>query len=157
MECCTPKPLIPVKIFRVGVLHAEVLQELLLPFGKSEVRGLELLKIVVGLGFRMWGMLMHLVLFGYWVCVCWSTSNILLSTRALNLGLKEGPPATKASIPLYTTPTTPQANRHIGVTQSNPQCQSKLEAPIRVLITCLNEHPNTAAKNLVILWKTLSR
>ena len=78
MECCTPKPLIPVKIFRVGVLHAEVLQELLLPFGKSEVRGLELLKIVVGLGFRMWGMLMHLVLFGF----PWGIGFVYVGLRA---------------------------------------------------------------------------
>lgn len=59
-------------------------------------------------------------------------------------------------VPLYTSPTTPQANRHIRVTPSSPQWQRKLEAPLRVLIACLNEHPDTANKNLVILWKTLT-
>jgi len=37
-----------------------------------------------------------------------------------------------------------------------PQWQRKLEVPLRVVISCINQHRETEGKKLVILWKSLT-
>ena len=59
-------------------------------------------------------------------------------------------------LPVYIDQATPQPNRHVRVSPCTPQWQRKLEAPLRVLISALNQHPETTGKRLVILWKTLT-
>ena len=57
--------------------------------------------------------------------------------------------------PIYSNPTTPVAGKHVRVSPCSPQWQRKLEAPLRVLISVLNQHHEYTGQSLVILWKTL--
>ena len=59
-------------------------------------------------------------------------------------------------MPLYTDENSPQPGHHIRVSPSSPQWQRKLEAPLRVIISAINEHPEHQDSSLVILWKTLT-
>ena len=43
--------------------------------------------------------------------------------------------------PIYTDDHTAIPNKHVRVSPSSPQWQRKLEAPLRVILACLNEHP----------------
>ena len=56
------------------------------------------------------------------------------------------------------TPTTtpPSPTKHVRVSPSSPQWQRKLEAPLRVILACLNEHSEFHGKAFTILWKTLT-
>ena len=58
--------------------------------------------------------------------------------------------------PVYSNPTTPIQGRHVRVSPCSPQWQRKLESPLRVLISVLNQHPDYTGQTLVILWKTLT-
>ena len=44
----------------------------------------------------------------------------------------------------------------VCVSPSSPQWQRKLEAPLRVILACLNEHSEFHGKAFTILWKTLT-
>ena len=46
--------------------------------------------------------------------------------------------------------------RHIRATPCSPQCQRKLEIPIRVLLSLINESKLLESSQVVILWKTLT-
>ena len=60
-------------------------------------------------------------------------------------------------IPVYRDESTPIHNKHVRVAPSSPQWQRKLESPLRVLLACINKHPDhTASSRLTILWKTLT-
>ena len=60
-------------------------------------------------------------------------------------------------VPLYKDEATPVANRHLRVAPCSPQWQRKLEAPLRVVLSCVNASPDhNATSRLVILWKTLT-
>ena len=58
--------------------------------------------------------------------------------------------------PLYTDENTPQHGKHVKVSPCSPQWQRKLESPLRVVLACINAHPDYNAPTLVILWKTLT-
>ena len=59
--------------------------------------------------------------------------------------------------PLYQDESTPVQGKHIRVTPAAPQWQRKLELPLRVLIACINAHPDhSSSTRLTILWKTLT-
>ena len=66
--------------------------------------------------------------------------------------------AGQAGIPLYVDEQTPQHGVHIRVSPCSPQWQRKLEAPIRVLLSCINSHPDfqTTPPSIFVLWKTRS-
>ena len=46
--------------------------------------------------------------------------------------------------------------RHIRVTPCSPQFQRKLEVPIRVLLSLINESDQLESNQVVVLWKTLT-
>ena len=58
--------------------------------------------------------------------------------------------------PIYTDDHTAIPNKHVRVSPSSPQWQRKLEAPLRVILACLNEHSEFHGKAFTILWKTLT-
>ena len=60
--------------------------------------------------------------------------------------------------PFYMNETTPHQNVHIKVSPCSPQWQGKLESPLRVVLSCINNHPDfsTAPANIFVLWKTLT-
>ena len=62
----------------------------------------------------------------------------------------------QAGTPLYTGPTTPLGGHHVRASPCTPQWQRKLEVPLRVVISCINQHKETEGKKLVILWKSLT-
>ena len=66
--------------------------------------------------------------------------------------------AEQTGIPLYVDEQTPQHGVHIRVSPCSPQWQRKLEAPIRVLLSCINSHPDfqTTPPSIFVLWKTLA-
>ncbi|OLQ07056.1 hypothetical protein AK812_SmicGene9603 [Symbiodinium microadriaticum] len=67
--------------------------------------------------------------------------------------------AGQSGLPLYTDETTPHHGSHIRCSPCSPQWQRKLEAPIRVILSVINKHPDFAdqnAKNIFVLWKTLT-
>ncbi|OLQ00457.1 hypothetical protein AK812_SmicGene16907 [Symbiodinium microadriaticum] len=67
--------------------------------------------------------------------------------------------AGQSGLPLYTDETTPHHGSHIKCSPCSPQWQRKLEAPIRVILSVINKHPDFAdqnAKNIFVLWKTLT-
>ena len=67
--------------------------------------------------------------------------------------------AGQSGLPLYTDETTPHHGSHIKCSPCSPQWQRKLEAPIRVILSVINKHPEFAdqnAKNIFVLWKTLT-
>ena len=58
---------------------------------------------------------------------------------------------------MYKDESTPVHGRHVKVSPASPQWQRKLESPLRVLLACINAHPDhTATSRLTILWKTLT-
>ena len=60
-------------------------------------------------------------------------------------------------VSVYLDESTPVHNKHVRVSPASPQWQRKLEAPLRVLLACINKHPDhTATSRLTILWKTLT-
>ena len=60
-------------------------------------------------------------------------------------------------LPLYKDEATPVAGKHIRVAPCSPQWQRKLEAPLRVVLSCVNSHADhNATSRMVILWKTLT-
>ena len=59
-------------------------------------------------------------------------------------------------IPIYSDDQTAIPNKHVRVSSSSPQWQRKLEAPLRVILACLNEHEEFHGKTFTILWKTLT-
>ena len=59
--------------------------------------------------------------------------------------------------PLYSDETTPVPNKHIRATPASPQWQRKLELPLRIILACINKHPDhTATSRMTILWKTMT-
>ena len=58
--------------------------------------------------------------------------------------------------PIYSNPTTPVAGKHVRISPCSPQWRRKLECPLRVLISVLNQHAEYTRQSLVILWKTLT-
>ena len=59
--------------------------------------------------------------------------------------------------PLYKDDNTPIHGHHIKVAPASPQWQRKLEAPLRVLLSCINSHSDhNSQSKLTILWKTLT-
>ena len=61
-----------------------------------------------------------------------------------------------SGLPLYKDESTPVHNKHIKLAPCSPQWQRKLEAPLRVVLACVNSHPDyNATSRMVILWKTL--
>ena len=60
--------------------------------------------------------------------------------------------------PFYMNETTPHQNVHIKVSPCSPQWQRKLESPLRVVLSCINNHPDftSAPVNIFVLWKTLT-
>ena len=58
--------------------------------------------------------------------------------------------------PIYSDDHTAIPNKHVRVSPSSPQWQRKLEAPLRVILACLNEHEEYHGKTFTILWKTLT-
>ena len=58
--------------------------------------------------------------------------------------------------PLYSGPTTPISGKHVRVSPCAPQWQRKLEAPLRVVLACLNAHPDTSSQRALVLWRTLT-
>ncbi|OLP95096.1 hypothetical protein AK812_SmicGene22815 [Symbiodinium microadriaticum] len=58
--------------------------------------------------------------------------------------------------PIYSDDQTAIPNKHVRVSPSSPQWQRKLEAPLRVILACLNEHEEYHGKTFTILWKTLT-
>ena len=59
--------------------------------------------------------------------------------------------------PLYSDETTPVPNKHIRATPASPQWQRKLELPLRIILSCINKHPDhTATSRMTILWKTMT-
>ena len=59
--------------------------------------------------------------------------------------------------PVYTDENTAVRGHHVKVAPCSPQWQRKLESPLRVLLTCVNSHPDhNAQSRLTILWKTLT-
>ena len=62
-----------------------------------------------------------------------------------------------AGIPCYKNESTPIHNKHIKVAPCSPQWQRKLEAPLRVVLSVINSHPDHNAKSrITVLWKTLT-
>ena len=60
-------------------------------------------------------------------------------------------------VPVYKDESTPIHNHHVRVAPCSPQWQRKMEAPLRVILACLNKHSDHAATSkLTILWKTLT-
>ena len=66
--------------------------------------------------------------------------------------------AGQGGTPFYMNETTPHANVHIKASPCSPQWQRKLESPLRVVLSCINNHPDfaTAPANIFVLWKTLT-
>ena len=59
--------------------------------------------------------------------------------------------------PLYSDETTPVPNKHIRATPASPQWQRKLELPLRIILSCINKHPDhTATSRMRILRKTMT-
>ena len=58
--------------------------------------------------------------------------------------------------PLWRDSHTHVKGRHIRVTPSTPQSQRKLEVPIRVLLSLINESELLDGNQVVVLWKTLT-
>ena len=58
--------------------------------------------------------------------------------------------------PLYSDERTQVKGYHIKVAPCSPQWQRKLESPLRVLLACVNAHPDHNSSRLTILWKTLT-
>ena len=44
--------------------------------------------------------------------------------------------------PVYTDKSTPVRGHHVKVAFCSPQWQRKLESPLRVLLSCVNSHPD---------------
>ncbi|CAE7787538.1 unnamed protein product [Symbiodinium sp. CCMP2592] len=62
-----------------------------------------------------------------------------------------------SGVPVYKDESTPIHNKHLKVAPCGPQWQRKLEAPLRVILNCVNKHPeHNASSRLTILWKTLT-
>ena len=62
-----------------------------------------------------------------------------------------------SGIPLYQDEDHPLHGKHIKVAPSSPQWQRKLQAPLRVVLICINSHPDhNSSSRLTILWKTLT-
>ena len=62
-----------------------------------------------------------------------------------------------SGVPVYKDEATPVHNKHVKVAPCSPQWQRKLEAPLRVILGCVNKHPDhNATSRLTILWKTLT-
>ena len=66
--------------------------------------------------------------------------------------------AGQGGTPFYMNETTPRANVHITASPCSPQWQRKLESPLRVVLSCVNNHPDfsTAPANIFVPWKTLT-
>ena len=59
--------------------------------------------------------------------------------------------------PVYKDERTQVKGHHIKVAPCSPQWQRKLESPLRVLLSCINSHPDhNSASRIIILWKTLT-
>ena len=58
--------------------------------------------------------------------------------------------------PLWRDSHTPVKGRHVRVTKGTPQFQRKLEVPIRVLLSLINESEVLESNQVVVLWKTLT-
>ena len=62
-----------------------------------------------------------------------------------------------SGIPFYQDKDHPLHGKHIKVAPSSPQWQRKLEAPLRVVLSCINSHPDhNSSSRLTVLWKTLT-
>ncbi|CAE7037861.1 unnamed protein product [Symbiodinium sp. CCMP2592] len=62
-----------------------------------------------------------------------------------------------SGVPVYKDEATPVHGKHVRVAPSSPQWQRKLEAPLRIVMGCINKHPDHAAQTkLTILWKSLT-
>ena len=62
-----------------------------------------------------------------------------------------------SGVPLYQDEDHPLHGKHIKVAPSSPQWQRKLEAPPRVVLSCINSHPDhNSSSRLTMLWKTLT-
>ena len=63
------------------------------------------------------------------------------------------PKSGQSGLPLYVDETTPHHGSHIKGGPYSPQWQRKLEVPIRVLLSCINRHPDFSDQhaNIVIL------
>ena len=66
--------------------------------------------------------------------------------------------AGQGGAPFYMNETTPRANVHIKASPCSPQWQRKLESPLRVVLSCINNHPDFSAApaSVFVLWKTLT-
>ena len=58
--------------------------------------------------------------------------------------------------PLYSGPTTPISGKHVRIAPCAPQWQRKLESPLRVVLACLNSHPDTSSQRALVLWRTVT-
>ena len=59
--------------------------------------------------------------------------------------------------PLYKDDNTPVQGHHIKVAPCSPQWQTKLESPLRVLLSVINSPADhNASSRLTILWKSLT-
>ena len=59
--------------------------------------------------------------------------------------------------PIYTDERTAVKGFHVKVAPCSPQWQRKLESPLRVLLACINSHPDhNSTSRLTVLWKTLT-
>ena len=59
--------------------------------------------------------------------------------------------------PIYTDERTSVKGFHVKVAPCSPQWQRKLESPLRVLLACINSHPDhNSTSRLTVLWKTLT-
>ena len=62
-----------------------------------------------------------------------------------------------AGTPLYSDESTPVHGKHIRVSPSSPQWQRKLELPLRIILSMIDNHPDyTGGNKMTILWKTLT-
>ena len=58
--------------------------------------------------------------------------------------------------PLYRDSSTCEKNRHVRATPASPQFQRKMEVPIRVLLSLINESELLESNQVTVLWKTLT-
>ena len=87
----------------------------------------------------------------------WSTIT-LLTFRAYELRTafleKYGGPT---GCPVFTDERTQVKGHHVKTAPCSPQWQRKLESPLRVILSCVNSHPDhNATSKIIVLWKTLT-
>ena len=59
--------------------------------------------------------------------------------------------------PVFTHERTQVKGHHVKVAPCSSQWQRKLESPLRVLLGCVNSHPDhNSISNIIVLWKTLT-